>query len=399
VSIRQEFILRATAGDIPFAELCREHGISRKTGYKWLRRFQAQGTAGLVDRSRRPLSNSLAVKPEVVVALVALKQKHRSWGPKKLWTLLARTTTAEDMPSVATIGRILDSAGLVVRRRRYRVPSRGLPQRPAVEVAAPNDLWTADFKGWWCTGDGARCEPLTVRDAHSRFVLALRIMKRTSTTYVRQVFEELFQRHGLPKAILTDNGPPFASTRALGGLTALSAWWVSLGIEVVRSRPGKPTDNGAHERMHADIRIDIQDDAARTLRSQQLVCDEWRTEFNHVRPHEALGMKTPAELYQPSPRRMSRVVVGGYPECCSLLKIAQNGTIRWRSYPTAYVSLALRGQHVGVEERLDGFVYVWFFDRLLGRFMPGKDESVLPVVVERVDKPSDEAATRAASPT
>jgi len=394
VSLRQEFILRATAGDMPFAELCREYGVSRKTGYKWLQRFRSKGTAGLVDESRRPLSNKLAIKPEIVVDIVRLKQQHRTWGPKKIWRLLARTVPAADMPSVATIGRVLDGSGLV-RRRRYRQPSKGLPQRPAVEVTGPNDLWTADFKGWWRTGDGAKCEPLTVRDAYSRFVLELRIMRRTHGKAVGKVFAELFERYGVPKAIQTDNGPPFASTRALGGLTVLSAWWVSLGIEVVRSRPGKPTDNGGHERMHADIRIDIQDDAARTLRSQQLVCDEWRTEFNHVRPHEALEMRTPAELYRPSPRRPGRVVVGGYPECCTLLKVQHNGQMRWRMHQMVYVSLALRGYHIGAEERDDGFVYIWFFDRLLGRFEPGKDASVLPIVRD----PADESRASGSKPS
>jgi putative transposase len=387
VNLRREFIARATAAEVPFAELCREYGVSRKTGYKWLRRFQSSGTAGLVDESRRPKSNRLAVKPEIATEIVRLKQQHRSGGPKKIWALLARTVPAAEMPSRATVGRILDSSGLVVRRRRYRQPSLGLPLRPSVEVAEPNDLWTADFKGWWRTGDGAKCEPLTVRDQYSRFVLELRIMTTTSTGPVRRVFEDLFDRYGLPKAIQTDNGPPFASRRALGGLSTLSAWWISLGIDVVRSRPGKPTDNGGHERMHADVRIDIQDDAARTLRSQQLVCDEWRAEFNHVRPHEALGMKTPAELYRPSPRRPSRVVVGGYPERCTLVKVGKHGNIKLDGEPL-YVTQALRGHRIGLEERDDGFTYVWFFDRLVGRFVVGKDTTVLPVETEAEKVPS-----------
>jgi putative transposase len=400
VNQRREFIARATADEKPFAELCRDYGISRKTGYKWMERFRASGTAGLVDESRRPKSNSQAVGPEIAAEVVQLKQKHRHWGPKKIWALLARTTPAESMPSRSTVGRILESSGLVVRRRRYRQPSQGLPLRPVVEVVAPNDLWTADFKGWWRTGDGAKCEPLTVRDQYSRFVLELRIMTSTSTVPVQRVFADLFDRYGLPKAIQTDNGPPFASRRALAGLSVLSAWWVSLGIEVVRSRPGKPTDNGGHERMHADMRIDIQDDAARTLRSQQLVCDEWRAEFNHVRPHEALGMRSPAELYRPSSRRPSRVVVGGYPEGCRLLKVSDHGHVKLDG-EQVYVTQALRGHRIGLEARSDGFTYVWFFDRVIGRFVVGRDGTVQPVevLVETVATPSTAPASSGAAPS
>jgi transposase InsO family protein len=170
--------------------------------------------------------------------------------------------------------------------------------RKTVTVEAPNDAWTVDFKGWWKARDGRRCEPLTVRDAFSRYVLALRILPRSDTDGVRAVFEELFERHGLPKVIQSDNGVPFAAGRSLAGLTKLSAWWVSLGIDIVRSRLGKPQDNRAHERMHADIAIELEAQAAHSLRAQQKACDEWRVEFNHVRPHEALDMQTPADVYR-----------------------------------------------------------------------------------------------------
>ena len=387
VSIRQEFVLRAVASEQPFAELCREFGVSRKTGYKWLRRFRSKGLAGLVDESRRPTRSPMRISAEMVVELVHLKQTHRNWGAKKLWVLLARKHNADELPSLSTINRVLYHSGLVLRRRRYRPGSRGLPiRRPAVEVKGPNDLWTVDFKGWWRTTDGERCEPLTVRDAYSRFVLALRILPRTTTKHVRKAFEELFDQFGLPRAIQSDNGPPFASVRSLGGITELSAWWLALGIEVVRSRPGKPTDNGGHERVHADIRVEIQGNAARSIRAQQVVCDDWRTEFNYVRPHEAIGMKTPAELYQPSPRRPAgRIIVGGYPEDCDLLTVSNRGTIRTRDW-LVYVSLALRNYRVGLRRTVEGYREVYFFDRLLGRFVPGRDPTVLPAVSRDPDE-------------
>lgn len=384
MSIKNEFILRAITREQTISELCRQYGISRKTAYKWLRRFRKEGMAGLVDQSKRPKSSPLRVKPEIVLEVVRLKQKHRSWGPKKLVVLLAKSgVPLEDLPSRSSMCRILYSSGLVKRRRRYRIdPARGLPGRPCVVVDAPNDLWTVDFKGWWRTRDRVRCDPITVRDAFSRFVLELRIMRKTDETRVRPVFEKLFELYGLPKTIQSDNGPPFASMRGLAGLTKLSAWWISLGIEVVRSRPGKPTDNGAHERVHADIRIDIQANVARTWRAQQRACDDWRTEFNHVRPHEAIAMKTPAEIYHPSSRRPGAIVIGGYPENCELKVVQARGHFHFKPRQRVYVSHALIGYSVGVETQLDHY-RVWFFNRLLGTFRDG-DDTITPLIPEPV---------------
>jgi putative transposase len=382
MSIKHEFILRAIAREQTISELCRQYGISRKTAHKWLKRFRKDGMAGLVDQTKRPKSNPLRVKPEVVLQVVQLKQKHRSWGAKKLLVLLAKSGVAlEDLPSRSTMNRILYTSGLVKRRRRYRIePAAGLPVRPSVAIDAPNDLWTVDFKGWWKTRDGVRCDPLTVRDAYSRFVLELRIMRNTDEKRVRPVFEKLFELYGLPKAIQSDNGPPFATTRGLAGLTKLSAWWVSLGIEVVRSRPGKPTDNGGHERMHADVRVDIQANAARTWRTQQRACDDWRTEFNHVRPHEALGMKTPAEIYRPSSRRPSAIIIGGFPDGCETKRIESRGHFKARRGWRVYVSQALVGYLVGVQPHVDHY-RVWFFNRLIGTFRDG-DDTVSPIKPE-----------------
>jgi hypothetical protein len=252
-------------------------------------------------------------------------------------------------------------------------------------VAAPNDLWTADFKGWWRTRDGARCEPLTVRDAHSRFVLELQVLRTTEEAPVRQAFEGLFERYGLPTAIQTDNGRPFAWTGALGGLTRLSAWWVSLGIRLVRSRPGCPQDNGAHERMHADIRFEIEDKATRSLRTQQLACDDWVTEFNHVRPHDALGLRTPAEVYQPSKRKPNRIIVGGFPDDCEIHRVGNQGRLRYQGQ-TIFVSCALEGHQVGFQHGQGDDVLVWFYDLLLGKLLPDRRAycSVQPFPFESV---------------
>jgi hypothetical protein len=208
-------------------------------------------------------------------------------------------------------------------------------------------------------------------------VLALQLLTRTRTEDVRPIFERLFDKYGVPKAIQSDNGPPFASTRALGGLTALSAWWVSLGIRVVRSRPGRPTDNGAHERMHFDVRFDLEDHAAQDLVAQQRACDDWLTTFNHVRPHEALGQRPPAEVYRVSARRPTPRTIGGFPEGCRMARVNGHGNIHadgWR----AYVNHALMHYTVGLEFR-EREVRVWFFDVLLGAFDPRTQQSVEPI--------------------
>jgi transposase InsO family protein len=370
------------ANEKPVAELCREYGISRKTGHKWIKRYKERGTSALVDESRRPLRSPLETTPEQVVEIVRLRNAHPSWGPKKLWALLAREVpTGTAAPSIATVARVLKRAGLSRRKhRRTPRPPQSPLSAPRVTVLAPNDLWTADFKGWWRTGDGTRCDPLTVRDSHSRFVLALKAMPKTSALHVRRVFEDLFRTYGVPKAIQTDNGQPFACTRALGGHTKLSAWWVSLGITPVRSRVGCPQDNGAHERMHCDIRFEIQDHRARTLRTQQTACDEWREEFNYVRPHEALSFRTPAELYRPSARQWSgdgAIVVGGYPEDCELRRVGNMGSVTsYAGQQRIYVSKAFAQYWVGFQRTAGPERLVWFYNQIVGRFTPGVDPLV-----------------------
>jgi putative transposase len=227
--------------------------------------------------------------------------------------LLARGGTPENaLPSERTIRRVLERAALIRRRRRYRKSSNGIPPRARrYVVEQPNDLWTADFKGWWPTKDGQRCDPLTIRDEHSRMVLALRLLDRTNTVEVQHVFRSCSSATGCR-----------TPSRRTTVLTQLSAWWVSLGIELVRSRPGCPQDNGAHERMHGDIRVEIQAHAADTREAQQAACDEWRVEFNHVRPHEALDYRTPTEVYRPSPRRPTHVIAGGFPDGCDVRRLS-----------------------------------------------------------------------------
>ena len=393
MKLRKEFIVRALAQDVPFRELCREFGISRKTGYKWLERFHERGYEGLVDQSTRPETSPGRTTGEIAVEIIRLRQAHPTWGPKKIRKLLSKRLPLESqLPSLRTISRVLSRVHMLRRKKRRRPADQGWMLQAArkhVVVAAPNDVWTVDFKGWWTTRDGRRCEPLTVRDAFSRYILALRILPRSDTEGVRAVFEELFERHGLPAVIQSDNGAPFAAGRSLAGLTKLSAWWVSLGIDLVRSRPGCPQDNGAHERMHADISIEIQTQAAQSIRAQQKACDEWRVEFNHVRPHEALALQTPADVYRPSQRRLMRGRVGGFPDDAEIVRLHANGKVWLDGRYHIFVSTALGGGQIGLERMADGLIRVWFYHLLIGqlRVEPtmGRNLTVQPLLPSTTD--------------
>jgi putative transposase len=361
MSLKMQFVERVTAGE-KVAPLCREFGISRTAGHKWIQRFKEQGYAGLEEQSRRPRSTPLATAEELVIATLQAREAHPRWGPRKLFALLRRRF-GDETPSVRTIARILKRANKV-RERRKRAPISVIEQAPTVRASAPNDVWTADFKGWWRVLDGTRCEPLTVRDAASRFVLAM-VATATTVEAAREVFEPLFRRYGVPKAIQCDNGPPFICVRARAGLSALSAWWVSLGIRVVRSRPGCPQDNGGHERMHADVCAEVQSDPAATLVEQQRLLDRWRQQFNHVRPHDALGGKTPAEVYKVSERRRAVTKPHQYPTRFYVLRVNANGYVRFR-HDDCVVGAAFRGLELGFEV-LDALrVRAWLHDLDLG---------------------------------
>jgi transposase InsO family protein len=346
MSLKLEFVERATQPGAKLAPLCREFGISRPTGSKWLKRFRQEGYEGLEERSRRPGSSPLSLAEELVMAVLEQRDRHPTWGAKKLRGLLQKRF-GDKTPSMATIARIIRRAGLVRARRRSR-PVSVVEHAPTVAADAPNDVWTMDFKGWWRTRDESRCEPFTVRDAFSRYVLAIVALPATTGEHVRAELERLFRKHGLPAAIQCDNGSPFISTRARGGLTALSVWLTILGIRMVRSRPGHPQDNGGHERMHRDVAQEVQRWPSTDLRAQQRELDRWRQEFNQVRPHEALGGKTPAELYKASDRKLRPLRPFTYPPNFVVRRVDHSGHIGWHG-ETCYVGLALAEQHVGLE--------------------------------------------------
>jgi transposase InsO family protein len=349
VKLKEEFVLLALEPGACMAKLCRQYGVSRQNGYKWLKRYHEEGVEGLSERSRRPHGSRLQVSGEVVLVVLEMRQR-RGWGPKKLREMLRRRRVlkGQPLPSMRTIARIVARGGMVTKRKRLR-PRGELPsEAPAPTVHAENDLWTVDFKGWWRADNGEKCEPLTVRDAHSRYVLQAVLLQRTATVAVRPEFERLFQRYGVPRAILSDNGPPFASVTAPWGLTELSAWWVSLGIQVIHSRPGCPQDNGGHERIHLDM-LPLETQSAPSRNEQQVLLDGWRREFNHVRPHEALGMKTPAQVYRPKSRHRSpaKLVSHRYPRGAAIRRVQTNGHFWWQGR-ALFLSRALRGHAIAL---------------------------------------------------
>lgn len=365
VNLREEFVLEALEPGANISALCRRYGIARKTGYKWIQRFEESGRAGLEDLSRRPQRSPLRASGEATMRVVELRRSHPRWGPKKLHAVLSRTLRGEEVPSVRTVARIIERAGLVSPRKarvRRDVPS----EAPGVVATACNEVWTVDFKGWWRTRDGSRAEPLTVRDAFSRYVFCAELMDSTAESGVRAVFERLFEQYGLPAHIHVDNGVPFVSVRSPAGLTRLSAWWVSLGIVVVRSRPGCPQDNGGHERMHLDMRYDVEDVAAHDLAGQLQALEAWRHDFNHVRPHEALSQRTPASVY----RKSSRAYIGPrqhwYPPGVAVRKVSSAGYIRYAGSPH-YVSQALTGHSVGVRQDSQDTATCLFYDLEVGK--------------------------------
>ena len=354
---RIEFGLKAMRA-LNFRALCQEYGISAKTGYKWKERFLREGIAGMGEESRRPKSSPEQLAEEKVCEIVRLKLAHATWGPRKIRELYLRRHG--EVASESSFKRVLERSGLTQKRRRRRAIEAGRLCNGR-KGNAPNEVWTVDFKGWW-RSSGRRCEPLTVRDEHSRYVLELRAVQNARTETVRQSFERVFERAGLPQAIRSDNGSPFASVQGLFGLSRLSAWWVALGIDLERGRPGHPQDNGAHERLHRDISREIE----ALGETDQSALDLWRQNFNYERPHEALQMRCPGEVYVSSPRKYEGTPEElEYPQMCSR-RVCPKGNIKLEGQ-RLFLSTALAGWSVGLKPIAAHCMEVWFGRLLLGQ--------------------------------
>jgi len=354
---RIEFALKAMR-TLNFRALCQEYGVSAKTGYKWKQRFLQEGIEGMAEESRRPKTSPEQLPEGEVCEIVRLKMAHLSWGPRKIRELYLRRHG--EVASESTLKRVLERAGLTQKRRKRRSSEAGRLCSGRRATAA-NEVWTVDFKGWWRSG-AKRCEPLTVRDEHSRYLLEVRALQNARSETVRKSFERLFERQGLPGAIRSDNGSPFASALALLGLSRLSAWWVALGIDLERGRPGHPQDNGAHERMHRDISRELE----ALGESDQEALDLWRQTFNFARPHEALGMRCPGELYAPSHRKYDGTPEDlEYPQMCTR-RVCQHGLIKVDGQ-RLFLSTSLAGWSVGLKPITQNVMDVWFGRLLLGQ--------------------------------
>src|SRR5216683_2320287 len=345
------FVFEHQMGERSMRELCERYEISRETGYVWLRRYQQQGVEGLKEKSRAAQRYPNQTAEEIEGMVLDLREAHMSWGPRKLKRVLERDEPGRKWPVKSTIGAMLKRSGLVVARKKRRKTAPY--SEPLAHADGPNRVWCADFKGWFRTGDGERIDPLTITDAHSRFLLKCQAVEKTDTTRVQAICEAAFREYGLPAAIRTDNGAPFAST-AVGGLSRLSVWWMKLGIVPERIQAGHPEQNGRHERMHRTLKQETAQPAAANRRAQQRAFDRFREEYNEQRPHEALGMQTPALLYEPSPRAYpARAPEPEYPASMLVRSVHHQGQIRWKKHDVV-LSQVLWGERVGllpVDER------------------------------------------------
>lgn len=362
VDERRTFIEEWLRRRAPMAQLAAEFGVSRKTAYKWAERYHQGGLAGLVDASRAPHTRPQQVDEATAKKIVELRQRHPFWGPKKLRAWLEQHAPEIRWPAVSTMGELLKARGLVEeRRKRRRTP---LSTQPLAAATESNIVWSADFKGQFKVG-GRYCYPLTISDNFSRFLLAVDGVDDEREPTVKPIFERVFRDDGLPLRMRTDNGPPFAS-KAIGGLSRLSVWWVKLGITPERIEPGQPQQNGRHERMHRTLKAQTARPPRPTREAQQAAFDEFRGVYNAERPHEALQQRPPASVYQRSMRVWSGEVNDpDYPNDFLVRRVSKSGELRWGGV-TTYIATVLAGEAIGIEDVDDGVAQLWFGPIYLG---------------------------------
>jgi transposase InsO family protein len=371
---RLDLVREMIAGRVTVKELCRRFGISRQTAYKWRKLYRSGRLESLRDRSRRPRYLARRTGARWRRRLRRWRERHSTWGGRKLRHEMIGRFGRSGAPSVATITRWLRRWGLSrARSRRRRGPTLKRPAAPLPKAC--HDVWTVDFKGCYDTGDGTRVEPLTVRDLRSRYGLRIALLRTQSIAETKPEFVRLFRRYGLPKCIRCDNGKPFGAG-GHSGLTRLSAWWVKLGITVDFIRPATPSDNGSHEQFHRVYKVEVAKDPERTLGEQQQRTDRWLRQYNERRPHEALGMKKPGEVFKKNRRKMPGPVgPWSYPASWQRRRVKRNGEIRWRG-EHRYVGEAFAGEDVGLKPRRGGKWRVYFGPILVGELREKEKGSI-----------------------
>ena len=364
VEKRKQFLADYESGEWTMTELCQAHEITRPTGYAVLQRYAGEGEAGLEERSRAAKRHPNQTVAEIEEQVLGLRGKHPRWGPRTLKKLLERQNSQTAWPAASTIGAMLDREGLTQHRvKRRKVEAY---RQPFQTVTEPNDEWAGDFKGWMRTGDGERVDPLTISDTCSRYLLRCQAVEKTDTVGVQAIFEAAFREYGMPCGIRTDNGAPFASC-AIAGRSRLGVWWIKLGIVPQRIQAGHPEQNGRHERMHRTLK-EATAPAAANRRAQQRSFDQFRQEYNEVRPHQALGMQTPAVVYRSSPRQFpARVKEPEYDTTMQVRRIQKHGEFNWKHCPV-FLSEVLYGQRVGLLPIDDRYYRVYFARVAIARF-------------------------------
>jgi transposase InsO family protein len=365
VDRRKRFVEEWLSEDWTMTELCARHGISRQAGYNTLARYRHAGWECCLERSRAPLHHPNQTPAGIEQQIVELRHAHMRWGPRKLKVVLAREQPEVSWPAASTMGELLRREGLVIARKQRR---RMDPYTaPFAAASQPNRVWCGDFKGWSRTQDGERIDPLTLTDACSRYLLRCQTVEKMDTERVQAIFEAAFREYGLPEAIRTDNGAPFAS-RAICGLSRLAVWWMKLGIVPERIQPAHPEQNGRHERMHLTLKQETMTPMAANRRAQQRRFEQFRREYNQQRPHEALGMHTPASCYAPSPRAYpARVREPEYDSSMTVRRVHLRGQFSWKHHDV-FVSETLIGERIGLEPIDDRWYTIYFAQFPLGQF-------------------------------
>ncbi len=361
-----EFICEWLTGKYTITELCRSFEISRPTAYKMIHKYENYGISGLREKKSSPKNHPNKTKEHVEKSLLRLKEKYPYWGAKKIRKLLFNVCNENEIPSVVTVHNILFRNGLVKPQKRHK---RVKPIYPIFDPKKCNEVWSADYKGKFLMGNKIYCHPLTIADSKSRFLFTAKGHYHETLKFAKAEFKKVFRKYGIPKQIHTDNGSPFGSVRAIQRFTQLSYWFIELGITPVFSDPGHPEQNGRHERMHRDLKASCAKPSAYDLKAQQRRLNLFVKQYNHIRPHEALAMETPASMHsfsmRPFPERLPKF---DYESNMKVLKVCQNGAMRWKSYYWVYLTAALKGKYVGIENIGNGIWKVFYRNVFLGFF-------------------------------
>ena len=361
-----EFVCEWRTGKYTITELCKAFEISRPTAYKLIDRFEKQGYEGLRERSRTPRKHPNETGESIINGILGLKKKHPRWGAKKIKKLLFNDFDDDQIPSVVTVHNILKKNGLVCPQKRMR---RVKPVYPIFDPIECNEVWSADYKGKFLMGNKIYCHPLTIADSKSRFLFTAKGHYQETLKSAKAEFTRVFRTYGIPLQMHTDNGSPFGSVRAIQRYTQLSYWFIELGIMPVFSDPAHPEQNGRHERMHRDLKAACAKPSSHDLKAQQRRLNQFVKEYNNIRPHEALDMETPSSVHNFSTRPFpERIQSFDYDSDMKVLKVTQNGAIRWKSYYWVYLTAALKGKYVGIEELGNGVWKVFYRNVLLGYF-------------------------------